>query len=82
MFLDHYIFSLNFYQYRWKGGEKRIMCGSSVRSFARSVGSEKGIRETVIKTLSLFPSILRIIKPIYNNVPFPSTFQKSKSGVF
>jgi hypothetical protein len=30
----------------------------------------------------IFPSFFRIIKPIYNDIPFPSTLQKSISGVF
>ena len=29
-----------------------------------------------------FLSIFRIIKPIYDDIPFPSAFQKSISGVF
>ena len=57
---------------------------SHVRSFVRClVGrSESGTKKLSKKVPFAFLSILRIIKPIYDDVPNPSTLQKSLSGVF
>jgi len=63
-------------------GKRVVVVCVVARSVGRRIRRETKVYKGGVAFSFFLSSIFRIIKPIYNDIPFPSTFQKSISGVF